>query len=83
MVAYSTVLPCFLLREGGTERDREREKKKKVHVTVLVSPLKQILAIFALVIYKILETSPCNLSPNSARTPLFLYIYHFVTYYTL
>jgi hypothetical protein len=40
--------------EGGREREKEK-KKKKGHGTVLVSPLKQILVILALVIYKILE----------------------------
>jgi hypothetical protein len=37
---------------GGGEEEGERR--------VLASPLKQNLAILALVVYKILETSPCN-----------------------
>jgi hypothetical protein len=47
--------------ESGTERDRERKKKKeRGEERALSSPLKLILVILALVIYKILETSPCN-----------------------
>jgi len=45
-------------KEGRKERDegeREKKKQKKGHSTVLVSPLKQILVILALVIYKTLE----------------------------
>jgi hypothetical protein len=52
-------------RERGTERERRggEEQKKKGHSTALVSPLKQILVILTLVIYKILETNPRPLQP--------------------
>jgi hypothetical protein len=46
-------------REGEGEREEEGgggEGERRV----LASPLKQNLVILALVIYKILETSPCN-----------------------
>jgi hypothetical protein len=49
---------CFFKegrRERGEEREREKKKQKKGHETVLVSLLKQILVILALLIYKILE----------------------------
>jgi multisubunit Na+/H+ antiporter MnhC subunit len=49
-----------VFKEGRRERGREKKKKKKGHGTALVSPLKQILVILALVIYKILKTSLCN-----------------------
>jgi hypothetical protein len=42
---------CVFLRKEKSER----EKKKKGHGTALASPLKQILVILALVVYKILE----------------------------
>jgi hypothetical protein len=42
------------------ERKEREIEKKKGHGIVLASPLKQILVILALVIYKILETSPYN-----------------------
>jgi hypothetical protein len=48
---------CFLKKE---EERGGGEKKKKGHGTALVSPLKQIPIILALVIYKMLEASPCN-----------------------
>jgi hypothetical protein len=41
-------------------KKREGGREKKVHGTALVSPLKQILVNLALVIKKILKTSPCN-----------------------
>jgi hypothetical protein len=50
MVTYSTILLCFLLREGVTGREEERRRRKRGEA--LASPLKQILT---LVIYKILE----------------------------
>jgi hypothetical protein len=39
------------------ERGKEEGEERSI---VLASPLKQILVILALLIYKILETSPCN-----------------------
>ena len=45
----------FQRKKRLREREGGREKKKKRHGTELVSPLKQILVILALVIYKILE----------------------------
>jgi multisubunit Na+/H+ antiporter MnhC subunit len=50
---------CFL-KGKKREKGREKKKKKKGQGTALVSPLKQILVILALVICKVLETSPCN-----------------------
>jgi hypothetical protein len=60
MVAYSTILLCFLLRERGGSSEREEEEEGTWHNTALVSLVKQILVILALVIYKIIKTSPCN-----------------------
>jgi hypothetical protein len=42
------------------EEERGREEEGEERSIVLASPLKQILVILALLIYKILETSPCN-----------------------
>jgi hypothetical protein len=50
MVTHSTILLCFLLREGETGREGERRRRKRGEA--LASPLKQIST---LVIYKILE----------------------------
>jgi hypothetical protein len=49
---------------------KKKKKKKKGHGTVLVFPLKQILVILAIVIYKILKTSPYNLDTFILFRPL-------------
>jgi hypothetical protein len=58
---YASLLYAFFYsinkreeEEGGGGGEEEGERR------VLASPLKQNLAILALVVYKILETSPCN-----------------------
>jgi hypothetical protein len=49
---------CFLKKEEEREGKGEKKKQKKGHSIVLVSPLKQILVILALVVQKVLEKTP-------------------------